>query len=128
MRGKIAFLLDEYQMYNTEKSADNLKKLLDKALQRLDALHTKWALIESPIHYAVFLIDPRFRDQDILFERQEKGEEWMEVAATKLGFDWTTEIEPCYESYALSEGPFQHKSFTIKLEDDPLLCFKRLKR
>eukprot|EP01083_Nonionella_stella_P177411 623451_1 len=52
MRGKIAFLLDEYQMYNTEKSADNLKKLLDKALQRLDALHTEWALIESPIHYA----------------------------------------------------------------------------
>eukprot|EP01083_Nonionella_stella_P207469 753642_1 len=52
----------------------------------------------------------------------------MNYHDNELGFDWTTEIEPCYESYALSEGPFQHKSFTIKLEDDPLLCFKRLKR
>eukprot|EP01083_Nonionella_stella_P175985 614518_1 len=67
--------------YKYTQLYDEYKQLLDmNVIDRTEwrnikaDLDAKWALIESPIHYAVFLIDPRFRDQDILFERQEKGE------------------------------------------------------
>ena len=87
-------------------------------------LDEKWTLMSSPLHYGVYLIDPRFRDHPLPFDELKIGEECLK---DKAGDDWGL-WEKFYLQYHEPAAPFNDASFNIGINDDPRKCYKPLTR
>ena len=87
-------------------------------------LDEKWQLMRSPLHYAVYLIDPRFRSHPLTFTEVRYGEDCLK----RLAGDKWDEWNKYYIDYHGKRYPFNDESFNIGIGDDPRKCYEPLTR
>ncbi len=89
-----------------------------------DLLDEKWKLMESPVHYRVYLIDPRFRKNKLKYSEVKKGEKWLKKQA---GDKWNT-FEGLYKDYFLEKEPFDDSEWLLQVSDYPTEPYEILTR
>lgn len=112
-----------YSQYeDMERFGDITRQELRYLTRMLD---DKWSLMDSKLHKAVYLIDPRFRDEPLELSDVVEGESYLKE---KAGDKWDDEYKSFYESYHLKRSPFDTTSFNLDLKDDPRDSYKLLTR
>ena len=80
--------------------------------------------MESKLHKAVFLIDPRFIDEPLELNEVMEGEEYIKH---KAGDNWAV-WQKYYDLYHQKQYPFDGDAFKLELHDDPRMCYGQLTR
>lgn len=85
-----------------------------------NVIKQKWQLIECDVHYAAFILDPRFRDEPISIDDYKRAENFLKKRA---GSDWS-EYHPYLTDFRLKNNDFGHPTFVIDLNKDPLVPWR----
>ena len=88
----------------------------------VEFLDEKWKLMESPLHYAVYLVDPRFIDHKLSYREVQKGMDWLKERA---GDDWT-DFQHILKDMLHRRNIFEADAWKITVDEDPLKPFENL--
>ena len=78
--------------------------------------------MESPVHYSVYLLDPRFIDHHLANWEVKKRMNWLK---SKAGEKWS-EFKPTLRDMLHRRGVFKDEDWRIGIDEDPLKPFDDL--
>ena len=119
----LVFVLFKYKSLYT-KSEDLFKRKIINQMKKsclMKLFDDKWTLIESPVHYVVYLIDLRFRGRSLKYTQVKAGEKQLQRQA---GDEWS-EYGKYYKEYHAKKEPFDD-DWKLTLENDPTEPYDQL--
>ena len=100
-------------------------QIINSAVMRafiVTRLKERWKLIKKPIHFAAFLLDPRFLSIVIAINVYNQGKVYLQKKSKN---NWQA-YEKLLIKFRQREKPFDESQFVVGINDDPKDCWKYL--